>query len=131
MKQILSVLFAAVCGATIAASATAQPAELGQEPSARPIDCTTMKDKGRCEALNKSIVACRYKVDDAWRQCMRLTLPVAKFVPPKLRDCTKAHNKELCEANNSALSACASLNTRAELRKCMAAQLPMAISNRS
>ena len=133
MKQILFVLLAAVYGATFAASALAQPVAAGQKQalSARPIDCTKMKDKARCEKYNKDIVACRYRVDEAWRQCMHLSLPVAKFAPPKLRDCTKAHNRELCEANNAALSACADRTTRAELRKCVAAQLPIAVSNRS
>ena len=133
MKQILFVLLAAVYGATLAVSAAAQPAGVSQkqELSAKPIDCTKMQDKARCERYNKDIVACRNQVDDAWRQCMHLNLPVAKFAPPKLRDCSKAHNKALCEANNAALNACSDQTTRAGLRKCRDAQLPIAVSKGS
>jgi len=126
MKFSLPVLLAAVATATISLSAAAYSTGAGAEPKpgARPMDCAKAKDKARCETLNKDIEACRDKVGDAWRECMRLPAPATKAPPPKPRDCTKARNKERCEAHNVALEACKDKLTRAEHRKCMAGQLP-------
>jgi len=94
------------------------------------MDCAKAKDKARCEALNKDIEACRDKVGDEWRACMHRPAPAVKVAPPKPRDCTKARNKERCEAHNAALDACKDKETRAEHRKCMAAQLPAAAAKK-
>lgn len=128
MKTRLSMMLAVVCAATFAFTAAAQPAGggPGKGPGARPLDCAKFKDKARCEALNKDIEACRDKVGDDWRRCMHQPLPSGKYAPPKVRDCSRAHNKELCEAHNVALETCKDRTTRAEHRKCMAAQLPAA-----
>jgi hypothetical protein len=128
MKSSLSVLFAAVAAATFAITAAAQPAGAspGIGPGARPIDCAKMKDKARCESLNKDIEACKDKIGDEWRDCMHRPAPAVKVAPPKPRDCAKASNKERCEVHNAALEACKDKDTRVEHRKCMAAQLPAA-----
>jgi hypothetical protein len=90
------------------------------------MDCAKAKDKVRCESLNRDIEACKDKVGDEWRSCMHQPAPTAKFTPPKPRDCTKARNVERCEAHTTALEACKDKKTRAEHRKCMAAQSPLA-----
>lgn len=130
MKPTVRVLLAGVAAATLAINAAAYSTGAGPEtkPGPRPIDCTKAKDRARCESLNKDIEACRYKTDDAWRQCMHQPAPSARFVPPKLRNCAKAHNKERCEAHNDALEACKDKGTRIEHRKCMAGQLSAAAS---
>jgi len=125
MKTSLSILLAAVAALLSASAYAAQPG------AADPIDCSKWKDKARCELLNKDILACRDKVDDAWRKCMHLPASPVKFVTPKLRDCTKAKNKERCEAHNSALEACKDRVSRDEHRKCMAVQLPAAAPKKS
>lgn len=126
MKPTLSVLLAAVTAATFAISAAAQPAGPGPGKGTGPraMDCAKAKDKLRCESLNKDIEACKDKIGDDWRRCMRQPVSTAKSAPPKPRDCAKARNKERCEAHNAALEACKDKTTRAEHRKCMAAQLP-------
>jgi hypothetical protein len=126
MKSSLSVLLAAVSAATFAIAAAAQPAEPGPGKGSGPraMDCAKAKDKARCESLNKDIEACRDKIGDDWRRCMRQPVSTAKSAPPKPRDCAKARNKESCEAHNAALEACKDKTTRVEHRKCMAAQLP-------
>ncbi len=126
MKQTLSVLLAAVAAVAFAISAAAQPvaAGPGKGPGARPMDCAKAKDKARCESLNKDIEACKDKIGDDWRRCMRQPVSTAKSAPPKPRDCAKARNKERCEAHNAALEACKDKTTRVEHRKCMAGQLP-------
>ncbi len=132
MKSTRSVLIAAVGAATFAIAASAQPAGagIGKASGAYPMDCAKAKDKARCEALNRDIEACKDKVDDEWRDCMHRPPPAAKFAAPKLRDCSKARNKELCKTHNAALEACKDKTTRAEHRKCMAAQLPAPAPNK-
>ncbi|MBE0613851.1 MAG: hypothetical protein IH604_09320 [Burkholderiales bacterium] len=126
MKTSSSVLLAAVAAAAFAISADVQAFAdgLGKGPGAYPMDCTKAKDKTRCEALNKDIAACKDKLGDEWRECMHQPAQTAKFTPPKLRDCAKARNRVRCEAHNTALDACKDNTTRAEHRKCMAAQSP-------
>ena len=126
MKPSLSGLLAAAIAATLAGTVAAMPTgeAAGKTARAYPMDCTTAKDKARCESLNKDIEACKGKTDDEWRDCMRAPPPTAKFSPPKPRDCSNARNKERCEAHSSALEVCKDLTTRAEHRKCMAGQLP-------
>jgi len=121
-----SLLLAAIAAATFATSAAAMPSGAAPAigPGAHPMDCAKSKDKARCAALNKDIEACRDKTGDEWRACMHQPAPTAKFTPPKPRDCSKARNKERCAAHTSALEACKDQATRAEHRKCMAAQLP-------
>ena len=133
MKASLSVLLAAVSAATFSLSTMAQPAVPGpaRGPGAPAMDCAKAKDKARCERLNKDIEACRDKVGDEWRQCMHQPLPTAKFAPPKARDCAKASNRERCDAHNSALEACKAQASRAEHRKCMAAQSPAQAEGKS
>jgi len=132
MKRSLLMLFAAVTAATFSLSAAgySTPARAEAKPGAQPMDCAKAKDKARCEALNKDIEACRDKVGDEWRACMHRPAPAVKVAPPKPRDCTKARNKERCEAHNAALDACKDKETRAEHRKCMAAQLPAAAAKK-
>lgn len=124
MKPCLTVLLAGVIAATFSATSVAMPSAAPAEkgPSAYPMDCATWKDKARCAALNKDIEACRDKIEDERRECMRQPAPTAKFNPPKPRDCSTARNKELCEAHTSALEACKDERTRAEHRRCMAGQ---------
>lgn len=126
MKPSLSMLLAVVTAATFAATAAAMPsgAGSGKGPGAHPMDCAKAKDKARCELLNKEIAACKDKSGDEWRDCMHRPAPAAKFAPPKPRDCAKARNKQRCEDHTIALEACKDKTTRAEHRKCMAAQLP-------
>jgi hypothetical protein len=126
MKYSLSALLVAAIAATLASTVAAIPAgdAAGKGPRAYPMDCTKVKDKARCESLNKDIEACKAKTDDEWRDCMRHSAPTSKFTPPKPRDCGEARNKERCEAHSSALEACKNKATRAEHRKCMAEQLP-------
>ena len=132
MKTTRSVLIAAVGAATFAIVAGAQPAGagIGRGAGAYPMDCAKAKDKARCETLNRDIEACKDKVGDEWRECMHRPASAAKFAAPKLRDCSKARNKELCETHNTALEACKDKTTRAEHRKCMAAQLPAPALNK-
>ena len=120
MKTSLSVLLAAISAATFAIAASAQAA--GPGPGRVPMDCAKAKDKARCETLNRYIEECKDKVGDEWRSCMHQPATTAKFVPPKARDCSKARNKERCDAHTAALNACKDKTTRAEHRKCMAAQ---------
>jgi hypothetical protein len=133
MKTCLSVLLAGLAAATFAASASAMPA--GDAPakttSAHPMDCSKWKDKARCESLNKDIGACKDKTDDDWRDCMHRAVPAAKFTPPKARDCSKAQNKVRCETHNAALETCKGMSTRAEHRKCMSGQAPVAAPGKS
>jgi hypothetical protein len=126
MKFSLSVLLAAVATAILATAATAMPSGQagGKSPGVYPMDCAKAKDKVRCEALNKDIAACKDKTGDEGRECMHRAAPAVKFSPPRPRDCTKARNKERCETHTRALEACKDKTTRAEHRKCMAAQLP-------
>lgn len=125
MKSSLSVLLAAVTAALFATIAAAYPlAGPGKDPGSHPMDCAKVKDKARCESLNKDIEACKDKTGDDWRDCMHQPAPAAKFTPPKARDCSKARNKERCEAHTSALEACKDRTTRVEHRKCMTGQLP-------
>jgi hypothetical protein len=126
MKPRLSVLFAGVFAATFATTAIAMPSGAAAEkgPGAYPLDCAKAKDKARCAELNRDIPNCKDKTDEAWRECMRQAAPTGKFTPPKPRDCSKARNRELCEAHTAALEACKDKSTRAEHRKCMAAQSP-------
>ena len=126
MKSSLPPLLVAAIAATLASTVAAIPAgdAAGKGPRAYPMDCTKAKDKARCESLNKDIEACKDKTGDEWRECMHRPAPAVKVPPPKPRDCAKASNKELCEAHNTALEACKDKETRAEHRKCMAAQLP-------
>lgn len=126
MKPSVSVLLAAVTTATLATAAAAMPTGEGPGKAARshPMDCAKAKDKARCESLNKDIQACKDKTGDEWRECMHQPAPTAKFAPPQPRDCSKARSKERCETHTSALEACKDKTTRAEHRKCMAAQLP-------
>lgn len=133
MKFSPSVLFAAVAAATFSLSVGAYSIGTGLEtkPGAQPMDCAKAKDKARCEALNKDIVACRNKTGDDWRECMHRPAPAVKVAPPKPRDCAKARNKERCEAHNTALAACKDKETRAEHRKCMAGQLPAPAGKKS
>lgn len=124
MKTFFSMLLAGIIVATFANTAAVLAAGAAAEkgPGARAMDCAKWKDQARCAALNKDIQACRNKTDDEWRECMRQPAPTAKFTPPKPRDCSKARNKEGCESHGSALEACKDMRTRAEHRKCMAAQ---------
>lgn len=126
MKLSLSMLLAGVTAATFVITAAAMPsgATAAKGPPAHPMDCAKVKDKARCESLNKDIAECKGKTDDAWRECMHRPAPAAKFTPPKPRDCAKTRNKERCEAHTSALEACKDKDTRVEHRKCMAEQLP-------
>ncbi len=126
MKPSLSVLLAGLIAAAIATAAGAMPAGSAPDkgPGAYPMDCAKAKDKARCENLNRDIKACKDKLGDDWRECMRQPAPTAKFTPPKPRDCSTARNKELCEAHTAALETCKDKATRAEHRKCMAGQLP-------
>ena len=126
MKPCLSVLLAGVIGATLSSIAIALPAGSPPEkgPGAYPMDCAKAKDKARCESLNRDIEACKDKLADDWRECMRQPAPTGKFTPPKPRDCSSARNKEVCEAHTKALEACKDKASRAEHRKCMAGQLP-------
>ena len=126
MKSCLLVLLAGVTATTFALSAAAQGAggRQGISPGAHPMDCAKMKDKARCESLNKDIEACKDKTGDDWRDCMHRPASTAKFSPPKARDCTKARNKERCEAHTQALEACKDKTTLSEHRRCMAAALP-------
>ena len=119
MKPCLSVLLAGVIVATFAMTAIATPARAVPEkgPGAYPMDCTKAKDKARCENLNRDIKACKDKLGDDWRQCMRQPAPKGKFTPPKPRDCSTARNQEVCEKHNSALGMCKDRATRAEHRK--------------
>jgi hypothetical protein len=125
MKTCLSVLLAGAIAAATAATVVAAPsgAVMEKMPGVYPMDCSKWKDPARCAALNKSIEACRDKVDDEWLECMHLPAPVAKFTPPKPRDCSSASNKERCETYNSALDACKDRRTRAEHRKCIEGQM--------
>ena len=124
MKPCLSVLLGGVIAATIATTTTAMPAAGSAEkgPGAYPMDCAKAKDKARCATLNRDIQACKDKLGDEWRACMRQPAPTAKFTPPKPRDCGKARDKERCEAHTRALEACKDKLTRAEHRKCLAGQ---------
>ena len=125
MKFSPSVLLATAAAAMFAISAGAMPTgAAGKVPGAHPMDCAKVKNKARCELLNKDIEACRDKTGDEWRACMRMPARAGKFTPPKPRDCSKARNKERCEAHTSALAACKDKTTRTEHRKCMAGQLP-------
>lgn len=126
MKSSLPALLMAAIAATFASTVAAMPAGAapGKGPRAYPMDCTKAKDKARCESLNRDIEACKAKIDDEWRDCMRRSAPTTKFIPPRPRDCSKARNTESCEAHSSALGACRNKTTRAEHRKCMAEQLP-------
>lgn len=126
MRTSLSILLAGVFTLLFASANAAKPGA-----GTDPIDCSKWKDKARCELLNKDILACRDKVDDAWRKCMHLPASPVKFVAPKLRDCTKTRNKERCLAHNTALEACKDHLTRDEHRKCMAEQLPAAAPKKS
>jgi hypothetical protein len=124
MKSCLSVLLAGVTAATISITAsTASAVAAEQSAGPYPMDCTKWKDKGRCEALNRDIPACKDKTDDEWRACMHLPAPAAKFTPPKPRDCSAARDKERCEAYNSALEACKDRSTRSGHRKCTGEQM--------
>ena len=132
MKPCLSVLLAGVAAATfVTAAAMPSGAAPAKGPPAHPMDCTKVKDKARCESLNKDIAACKGKTDDEWRACMHRPAPATKFTPPKPRDCAKARNKERCEAHTSALEVCKDKTTRVEHRKCMAAQVPAAVPKKS
>ena len=135
MKPCLSVLLAGVAAATFAISASAQGpaagAGPGKGPGARPMDCAKAKDKARCESLNRDIEACKDKTGDEWRECMHRPATTARFTPPKARDCTMARNKERCAAHTQALQACTDKTTRAEHRRCMAAQLAMPAPRKS
>ena len=124
MKPSLAVLLAAITAATFATTAAAVPtyAAAGKGPGAHPMDCAKVKDKARCESLNKDIEACKEKTGDEWRECMHRPAPAANFTPPKPRDCAKARNKERCEAHSTALDTCKDKTTRVEHRKCMSAQ---------
>jgi len=126
MKSCFSLLLVGLAAATFATTAASMPsgAAPGKGPGAHPMDCAKAKDKARCESLNKDIAACKDKTGDEWRACMHQPASTAKFAPPKPRDCTKARNKERCEVHTSALESCKDKTTRAEHRKCMAAQLP-------
>ena len=125
MKPCLSVLLAGMIAATFAATATAMPdgTATQKSPGAFPMDCAKWKDKAHCAVLNQNIKACKDKTDDAWRECMNIPAPSAKFTPPKPRDCSKARNQERCQAHTSALEACKDKTTRTEHRKCMTEQL--------
>ena len=124
MKPSFSVLLAAVTAATFATIAAAMPSSAapGKGPPAHPMNCAKAKDKARCATLNRDIQACKDKLGDEWRACMRQPAPTAKFTPPKPRDCSEARNTERCEAHTSALEACKDRNPRAEHRRCMAGQ---------
>lgn len=128
MKPCLPVLLAGLIAATFAATVTAMPTGAAPEkgPGAYPMDCTKWKDKARCAALNQRIQACKAKTDNEWRECMYGSVPTASFTPPTPRDCSKARNKEVCEAHAGALRACKDKRTRAEHRKCVAAELQAA-----
>ncbi len=125
MKSSLSALLVTVISSIFSIAATTMPSNAAEEKGAGayPMDCAKWKDKVRCESLNRDIEACKVKTDDEWRDCMRRSVPITKFTPPKPRDCSKSLNKETCEAHSSALEACRKKTTRAEHRKCMAEQL--------
>ncbi len=135
MKTFLSILLVGIAAATFAVAAAAKDPAIGVSPAegarVKPMDCAKAKDPVRCEAMNKQIEACRDKTDDAWRECMHLPAPAAKFTPPKPRDCAKARNKERCEAHTRALKACEEMTTRAAHRKCMSETLPAPASNKT
>ncbi len=125
MKYLLTFFLATLAGASLAFAVNAQPGPKGQGASAGalPMDCSKVKDRTRCESLNKDIQACKHKIGDEWRECMHQPPPGAKFAPPKLRDCSKARNLERCETHNTALQSCKGAGSRSEHRKCMAAAL--------
>ena len=133
MKSYLSVLFAGVIAATFVTTAfvisPARAAEKG--PAADPMDCAKWKDKGRCEALKKDILACRDKIDDEWHECMHLPPLKVKFTSPRPRDCNASHNKPVCESFNTALDACKDKGTRAEFRTCMSGQVQVQASKKN
>jgi hypothetical protein len=124
MKTYLSVLLSTIATAAFSISAGAYSTDAVSElkPGSPPMDCTTWKDKARCEALNKDIAVCKDKIGDEWRECMHRPAPAAKAAPPKPRDCAKASNKERCEAFNAALEVCKDKATKTEHRKCMDGQ---------
>ena len=132
MKVSFAMILAGIVAVLFSFGAATQPRDAGpaRAPGAKPMDCSKVKDKVRCEALNKDIEACKDKVGDEWRECMHRPAPPIKVAPPKPRDCSKARNKERCEAHNAALEACKDKETRAEHRKCMAAQLPAAAAKK-
>jgi hypothetical protein len=131
MKLYRSILLAGIIAATFAT--TAVPVGTAAEKGARvyPMDCAKWKDKARCATLNQNIKACKDKTDDDWLECMHLPTPIAKFRLPKPRDCSKARNEELCKAYNAALEACKDKLTRAEHRKCVAAQVHISASTKN
>lgn len=124
MKTAILTSLTAITAATFSLTAAAYSIGPGQEPKpgAQPMDCAKAKDKARCAALNKDIEACRDKIGDEWRGCMHRPASAEKVAPPKLRNCAEARNQARCEAHNAALQACQDKDTRAEHRKCMAAQ---------
>ena len=128
MKPRLPILFAGLIAATFATTVTAMPtgATVEKGPGADPMDCAQAKDKARCADLNRKILACRDKTDDAWLKCMYPSAPAVSFTPPKPRNCSAARDKEACEQHASALEACKNERTRAGHRECVAGQLQTA-----